>query len=130
MKEVYDFLKEAGTFYLATVDDGKPRVRPFGAVNIYKDRLYFQTGKAKKVFAQIMENPYVEISAFTNGKWIRLSGKLIDDNTVEAKESMLSENPMLKGMYSAQDDNTRVLYITEAQADICSFNGETKTIKF
>ena len=47
MKETYDFLKECGTFYLATVDDDKPRVRPFGALNIYNDRLYIQTGKIK-----------------------------------------------------------------------------------
>lgn len=130
MKEVYDFLKQAGVFYLATVDNNKPRVRPFGAVNIYNDKLYIQTGKSKKVYEQIVKNPYIEISAFNNGKWIRLSGKLVDDNEREAKVSMLEENPELKSMYSADDDNTRVLYLTEAKADICSFTEKTKTVEF
>ena len=39
MKEVYDFLKTAGTYYLATVEGNQPRVRPFGTVDIFEDKL-------------------------------------------------------------------------------------------
>ena len=35
MKTVCDFLKQAGTYYLATVEGDQPRVRPFGTVNIF-----------------------------------------------------------------------------------------------
>lgn len=130
MKETYEFLKEAGTFYIATIDGDKPRVRPFGVVNIFEDKLYIQTGKVKNVSKQIQANPNVEICAFNNGKWIRVSGKLVRDDRIEAKQSMLDANPVLKNMYSAEDDNTEVLYFTDATATIYSFTEEPKEYKF
>ena len=130
MKEVYEFLKKAGTFYISTIDGDKPRVRPFGVVNIFEDKLYVQTGKVKNVSKQIEINNNVEICAFLEGKWIRVSGKLIRDDRREAKVSMLEANPMLKNMYSADDDNTEVLYFEDATATIYSFTEEPKVIKF
>lgn len=130
MKEVYDFLKECGVFYIATIDNDKPRVRPFGAINIFEDKLYFQTGKKKNVSKQIELNNNVEICGFTNGKWIRLEGKLIEDKRIEAKVSMLDNNPELKAMYSAEDDNTEVLYFEHAKATFCSFTEPTKEVEF
>lgn len=130
MKEVYDFLKNCGVFYIATIDNDKPRVRPFGAVNIFEDKLYLQTGKSKNVSKQIEINPNVEISAFLNGKWIRLEGKLVRDDRREAKASMLNNNPELRSMYSEDDDNTEVLYFENAKATICSFTEPPIEIEF
>jgi len=130
MKEVYEFLKEAGTFYIATVDGDKPRVRPFGVVNIFEDKLYVLTGKKKNVSKQIEINNNVEICTFLNGKWIRIEGKLISDDRVEAKKSMLDANPSLRNMYNENDDNTEVLYFNDATATIYSFTEEPKVIKF
>ena len=130
MKEVYDFLKDCGVFYLATIDNDKPRVRPFGALNIFEDKLYLQTGKVKNVSKQIQENPNVEICGFVNGKWIRVEGKLVRDERLEAKVSMLDNNPELKNMYSAEDDNTEVLYFENAKATIYSFTEAPKVIEF
>ena len=130
MKEVYKFLKEAGTFYIATIDGDKPRVRPFGVVNIFEDKLYLQTGKRKNVSKQISVNPNVEICAFLNGKWIRVSGVLVSDDRIEAKKSMLDANPSLRSMYNENDDNTEVLYFKDATATIYSFTEEPKVIKF
>ena len=130
MKEVYDFLKKCGVFYLATCDGDKPRVRPFGALNIFEEKLYFQTGKVKNVSKQISINPNVEICAFTEGKWIILEGVLVADDRLEAKVSMLDNNPELKAMYSADDDNTEVLYIKNAKATISSFTDAPKVIDF
>lgn len=130
MKEVYEFLKEAGTFYIATIDGDKPRVRPFGVVNIFEDKLYLQTGKRKDVSKQISVNPNVEICAFLNGKWIRVSGVLVTDDRIEAKKSMLDANPSLRSMYNENDDNTEVLYFKDATATIYSFTEEPKVIKF
>lgn len=121
MKETYDFLKECGVFYLATVDKDKPRVRPFGAINIFENKLYLQTGKVKNVSKQIEINPNIELCGFSNGKWIRVEGKLVRDERKEAKESMLDNNPELKNMYSADDENTEVLYFENATATIYSF---------
>ncbi len=130
MNEVYEFLKKAGTFYIATIDEDKPRVRPFGVVNIFEDKLYVQTGKIKNVSKQIEKNNNVEICTFLNGKWIRVSGKLIRDDRLDAKISMLEANPSLKSMYRADDDNTEVLYFEDATATIYSFTEEPKVIKF
>ena len=130
MKEVFEFLKECKTFYLATVEGKQPRVRPFGAINIFEDKLYIQTGKSKNVSKQMQINPSVEICAFMDGKWLRLEGKVKRDDRISAKESMLDANPMLKNMYSADDDNTEVLYFEKAKATFYSFTDKPKTIEF
>ena len=129
MKEAYEFLKKCGTFYLATVDGDKARVRPFGALNVFEDKLYIQTGKVKNVSKQMEKNPNVEICGFVDGKWIRLEGKVVRDDRKEAKESMLEANPMLKSMYRVDDDNTEVLYFKDAKATIYSFTEEPKIIE-
>ena len=130
MKEVQEFLKNAGVYYLATVEDDKPRVRPFGNAEIFEDKLYIQTGKKKDVYKQIEKNNNVEICAFKDGKWIRVSGKLIADDRVEAKKDMLDKNPTLRGMYDENDDNTIVLYFESGTAVIASFTEEAKVINF
>jgi uncharacterized pyridoxamine 5'-phosphate oxidase family protein len=130
MEEVYNFLKECGTYFLATEEGDKPRVRPFGTINIFDGKLYIQTGKVKDVSKQIQANPNVEISGSLNGRWIRLEGKLIRDDRREAKASMLDNYPELKGMYSADDDNTEVLYFKDATATFSSFTAAPETVKF
>ncbi|MBQ6398484.1 MAG: pyridoxamine 5'-phosphate oxidase family protein [Clostridia bacterium] len=130
MHEVYDFLKKCGTYYLATVEGNQPRVRPFGTVDLFEDRLYIQTGKSKEVSKQIQANPRVEICAFAEGKWLRVAGKLVRDDRVEAKRHMLDAYPSLQKMYSAEDDNTEVLYFEEATATFSSFTEAPRTVRF
>lgn len=130
MQEVVDFFKKAGVYYLATIDGDQPRVRPFGTSEIFEDKLYIQTGKIKDVSKQIQANNKVELCAFADGKWLRVSGKLIRDDRYEPKAYMLEQNPSLKAMYSAEDDNTEVLYFTEATATFSSFTEPPRTISF
>ena len=130
MDEIYEFIKKCGTYYLATVDGNQPRVRPFGTVNIFEGKLYIQTGKSKDLSKQIQANPKVELCCFDGQTWCRLSGELVRDERVEAKEAMLEKYPDLKAMYSATDDNTEVLYFKDATATLSSFAGAPKTIKF
>ena len=130
MQEVYDFLKAAGTYYLATADGDQPRVRPFGTVNIFDGKLYIQTSKAKPCAQQMAANPKIEICAMSKGAWIRIAAKAITDDRVEAKQSMLDAYPNLKNRYSVDDDITNVLYLEDAVATIESFAGEPKVIKF
>lgn len=129
MKEVYDFLKECNTYYLATVEENQPRVRPFGTINIFEGKLYIQTGKTKNVSKQIQKNNKAEICAFKNGEWIRLSGELVRDDRIEAKKDMLDHYENLRGMYDEHDDNTEVLYFKNGIATIYSFTHEPKIIK-
>ena len=129
MKEVYDFLKNAGTYYIATVSDGEPRVRPFGTINIFEDKLYIQTGKRKDCYKQ-MANQKVEICAFDKGRWLRLRGTLIPDERISAQEDMLNHYEELKGMYKAGDGNNAVLYFKDAKAVFYSFGQAPKTVTF
>ena len=130
MKEVYEFLKDAKTYYLATIDGNVPRVRPFGTVDLFEDKLYIQTGKSKDVYKQIEKNNNVEICAFKDGKWIRINGKLKVDDRIEAKRHMLDNYPELRGMYSELDDNTVVLYFESFRAIISSFTEPPKVIEY
>jgi uncharacterized pyridoxamine 5'-phosphate oxidase family protein len=123
-------LKNAETYYLATVEGDQPRVRPFGTIDIFEGKLYIQTGKVKDVSKQIQANPKVEICAFQGGKWLRVAGTLVRDDRVEAKEHMLAAYPSLQKMYSATDDNTEVLYFKDATATFSSFTEAPKTVKF
>ena len=131
MKEVYEFLKAANVYYLATVEGDQPRVRPFGTVDIFADKLYIQTGKIKPVAHQMKANPKVEISAMSaDGKWIRIAAEVVLDERVEAQQHMLDAYPMLQHMYKAGDGNTEVYYLKNAEAQICSFTEPAKIIKF
>ncbi len=130
MKKVHDFIREAGTYYLATVDGDQPRVRPFGTIHIFNDKLYIQTGKGKAVMEQILANPKVELSAMNGGDWIRLCGTLVLDEDVAAQESMLDDYPQLRNMYTTgPEGNTAVFYFADATATICSFTREPEVIK-
>lgn len=128
MQEVYEFLKDCGTYYLATVDGDQPRVRPFGTIDIFDGKLYIQTGKVKDVSKQIAKNSKVEICAFKDGTWVRISGNLVRDERIEAKEHMLDSYPNLKSMYDAHDENTEVLYFENAVATFSSFTAAPKVI--
>lgn len=130
MEEVQKFLKECGVYYLATEEGNQARVRPFGTAEIFQNRLYIQTGKKKDVFKQIETNNNVELCGFKDGRWIRVTGKLILDDRIEAKKDMLDKNPDLRRMYDENDDNTAVLYFESGKAIISSFTEEPKTIEF
>ena len=130
MKQVYEFLKKAEVYYLATVEGDQPRVRPFGTIDLFEDKLYIQTGKIKPVANQMKANPKVEISAMAEGKWIRIEAIAVLDERIEAQEHMLDSYPNLKAMYQPGDGNTEVYYLKDATAQICSFTEAPVVIKF
>lgn len=130
MDKVLKFLKDAETYYLATVEGDQPRVRPFGTAHVFEGKLYIQTGKVKDVSKQLHQNPKAEICAFKNGKWLRVSGKLIEDDRNEARQSMLDAYPSLQKMYKADDGNTEVFYFENATAIFSSFIHEPEIIEF
>ena len=124
MNEVYEFLKAAGTYFLATVDGDQPRVRPFGTIDLYDGRLYIQTGKSKDVANQLKANPKIEICAMHEGRWLRLEAEAILDENIEAQVHMLDNYPSLKAMYTPGDGNTEVYCLTNGSAILCSFTEE------
>ncbi len=131
MEKVLEFLKQAGVYYIATVDGDQPHVRPFGTVNLFDGKLYIQTGKSKDVAKQIAANGKVEISAMVGqDAWIRLCGTLVEDDRREARVSMLEAYPSLKAMYDPDDGNTVVYYLTDATATFCSFTKPAETVSW
>jgi len=130
MKRVYDFLKKAGVYYLATVEGDQPRVRPFGTINEFEGKLYIQTGKIKPTSHQLAANPKAEICAFVDGEWIRVACELVEDDRIEAKKSMLDAYPNLRGMYDENDGNTQVFYMKNATATFCAFGREAEVVEF
>ncbi len=132
MERTAKFLKEAGAYFLATMDGAQPRVRPLGTAHIFEGKLYIQTGKVKAVSRQIHANPKVELCAFKGqeGEWLRVSGTLVEDDREEARQAVLDAYPELKGMYSANDGNTEVFYFKDATAVFNSFAGAPEVVKF
>lgn len=130
MERIYDFIKKAGVYYLATVDGDSPKVRPFGTMDIYNGKLGIQTGKKKEIYRQLMTNPKAELCAFSDGKWLRVSGELVADDSIEACEHMLSGYPELRGMYAPGDGNCVVMYFKCGRAELCSFTEPPMVIEF
>ena len=130
MERVCEFLKSAAVYYLATVENDQPRVRPFGTAHIFEGKLYIQTGKSKPVSRQLAANPKCEICAFRDGMWLRVAAELVEDDRVEAKKSMLDDYTNLRGMYDENDENTQVLYLKNATATFRTFTTEPETYSF
>lgn len=130
MQEVLEFLKKCETYYLATDENGQPRVRPFGTIDLFENALYIQTGKIKDVSKQIHTNPKIEICAFDGDTWLRLKVEAIEDDRFEARQHMLDSYPSLQKMYKADDGNTEVFKLTKVTATFSSFTKAPKTIEF
>lgn len=121
LTKVLAFLDDAQTYYLATVDGDQPKVRPFGTALVYNDKLYIQTGKIKDVSKQLAKNPKAEICAFKDGKWIRITGELVEDETREVKTLMLEKMPVLRHMYNEDDGNMQMLFFKKATVVFSAF---------
>ena len=130
IEKVYQFLDEAGTYYLATVEGDQPRVRAFGTVLLRDGRIYIQTGKSKAVSQQIGVNPKVEICAFKDGRWLRVAGILENDDNRDVKVAMLEKMPTLKAMYNPDDGNMQMLYFKCGKATFSSFTEAPETVEF
>lgn len=130
MENVCEFLQKANIFYVATLDGSQPRVRPFGIAHIIDGKLCIMTGKKKPVSKQLSANPNAEVCACMNSKWVRIAGKLIEDDRTETHQAMLDAYPFMKKTYAADDGNMQVLYFKDATATFDSFDGEHKVIKF
>lgn len=126
--EIVDFLKKCETYYLATVDGVKPKVRPFGTAEFFEGKIYIQTGKVKKVSAEMKKNPCIEICAFDGERWLRLEAKAFLDDRREARVHMLNAYPSLKKMYDPDDGNTEVFMLEDVRATFYSFTSEPREI--
>lgn len=130
MNEIYEFLKNAGIYYIATVEGKEPRIRPFGTIDIFDERLYIQTGKSKDVSIQMKINPKIAITAMHNDKWIRLTADAVYDDNAAAQAHILESYPTLQAKYKPGDGNTEVFYLDNVKAKIYSFTEPEREIEF
>ncbi len=131
MNTAFDFIKANPVFHIATVDQGKARVRPFGFIMKRNNALYLATNKTKEVYMQLEQNPDIEISVMGSDRtWLRIRGKIAFDNTHEAKAQAFEVMPALLDLYpkGADDEIFVTFYFTEAVATLYSFKASPKNI--
>ena len=141
MQEAFDFIKRNPTttvFHIATVENGKPRVRPFAACAMVKDTLYFFTLKGKDVYKQMVETPYVELCSYDpdTTTWLRLAGRVVWEEDPAIGMAMMKSMPA-KALNSLggsvpMEMMSRFVYfrLEDAQARICAFHGDPEIIEY
>jgi uncharacterized pyridoxamine 5'-phosphate oxidase family protein len=130
MNTAFEFIKASPVFHIATVDGAKARVRPFGFIMKRNNKLYFCTNKTKDVYKQLKKNPDIEISDMGNNVWLRIRGRIVFDETREAKAQAFEESANLLRIYpkGADDETFVTFYFTEAVATLFSFTEAPKNI--
>ena len=128
-KKVFDFLEEAGTFYLATVDGDQPRVRPYGAMLYFEDKIYIMAFGKTNATRQIAQNQKAEICAF-KGQTLRIECKLIEDNRTEVGNALLDKMPVLKPALGENGENGVMYYLKDAKADFFKMMELVETVTF
>ena len=116
IQKVYDFLEKAGTFYLATVEEGQPRVRPYGAMLFFEGKIYIMAFGKTNATRQIVANPKAEICAF-KGQTLRIACELVEDNRPEVGKALVDKMPVLKPALGENGENGVMYYLKNAKAD-------------
>lgn len=130
MKEIMSYLQECNNFFLATVENDKPFVRPISVLCEHNDKLYFVSSNHKLVYNQIKANENVEICGMnTHGSWIRINGKVVEDESREARIAIMdSDIDVISSVYSKEDDVMPAFYFESGTVRLCSAKGENKVI--
>jgi uncharacterized pyridoxamine 5'-phosphate oxidase family protein len=130
MEKILSFLKENPTFYFATVENDKPRVRPFGFFMEWQGRLYFGMGKHKASYKQLLVNPNVEVcTASTTGEWIRIKGTAVLDESQAALDQAFQSMPYLNKIYNEQSGLKMGLwYLENIDAEIADMKGRFEKV--
>ena len=126
MKEVIKLLTENPMGFLATVENGEPRVRPWGFLFEENGKFYFCTNNTKDVYEQLQAKPFIEFSTKTsNFVWVRLRGKITFTEDMKIKEKILAGNDLVKSIYlKAHNPIFKVFYIEHGSASIGDFSGQ------
>lgn len=103
MSKAYDFLRECGAFFVLTINGEYPAGRPFGAVMEQGDDLYIATNDMNEAHKQMRENGHIQIIAkkADSREWIRITGIAQECESIEMKEKMLEECPVLHKHYAS-----------------------------
>ena len=130
MENVFEYLRNARVFYLATIDGDTPRVRPMATLVIYDGKIYTIMTTNKKMYRQLLENSNVEVTAMFGQTWIRLSGKLILDDRKQTVIDLLEDNPQAKQTFGGNLEMVAPFYFKDVTATINSFTAKPITYTF
>ena len=128
-KKVYDFLEKAGTFYLATVEGDQPRVRPYGAMLFFEEKIYIMAFGKTNATLQIAANPKAEICAF-KGQTLRIECTLVEDNRPEVGRALIAKMPVLKDPLGENCENGVMYYLKDAKADFFKMMELAESVTF
>ncbi len=131
MDELLKFLEKNPVFYLATDDNGQPRVRPFGFHMIFDDKFYMVTALPKKVCKQMEKNPKIEFCSMApDTHFVRVTGEVVFDNdNMDAKQKVFEVMPDLLKMYgSAENPAMSVFYLKDMHATIASLTEKERVL--
>lgn len=130
MNKIVEELKKVKIFYVATIDNDQPRVRPFSSVSEFEGNAYLCTGKQKEIYKQISKNPKVELSGmYDGGSWLRVSATLVEDDRIEAQEAVLNDPTGPSQLYTAGDNKFVVYRLTDVKAFKYNFYAAPVEIK-
>ena len=111
-EKVCKFIDEAKVYYLATIGEDKPHVRPLGSHKLINDKVYFFIGDFKNVYKQLLKNSICELVATkTTGEWMRISGKAIFEKDFAIADNMLNDNKKIKELYEKNGWKAMVFHI-------------------
>lgn len=122
MEEIITFFANCKMFYIATIEDGKPRVRPFGNLMQIENDLYINTGRNKRFYAQIQQNPYVELCTFDKGTWYRIEAAVKENDNPKIKNIIMENDPFVQKHYADKVSELVALRLTKVKAYRCNFN--------
>lgn len=128
-KKVFEFLEKAGTFYLATIEGDQPRVRPYGAMLYFEDKIYIMAFGKTNATRQIENNQKAEICAF-KGQTLRIACKLVEDNRPEVGRALIEKMPVLKAALGENCENGVMYYLKDAKADFFKMMELVETVSF
>lgn len=128
-KKVYEFLEDAKTFYLATMEGNQPRVRPYGAMLFFEGKNYIMAFGQTNATRQIAANQKAEICAF-KGRTFRIECKLVEDNRPEVGKALVDKMPVLKPVLGENGENGVMYYLKDATANFFKMMELDETVKF
>lgn len=105
--EIVDAL--SGVWYLATCEDDQPHVRPLDKAAEVGGAVYFGTSRSKKMFAQMVENPKVEVYALSEFGAARFMAEAVpEEDEAKAREAFEKMGkPMDENSVAVKLDNIR-----------------------
>jgi len=91
-QEILDFVRSNPTSFMATLDNGEPRVRGMQTAQISDGGLTFCTGTHKDICKQLLANEAVELAYWdeSGGVMLRLHGRMEPVDSLDLKQEIVN----------------------------------------